>query len=207
MTGTGRPMDCPGSGKKRSEVHSQYYGGPAVKYLVVCTDSTFVLRIPPAVPGPMTDDEIHKTIWLIHEIVNNCPEDIRDGMLHYIYDRGLVHTQLMEMHGIMVHTPDRKANKQTGFSAQSALRSKIIAIVRVHIERINRELRTYSGFDSKTSQAGLDLATAEANTARFFVNLKMRSHNYLDSTHDWSKSSTTTLNVPQACVLPAEVFD
>ena len=176
--------------RQKAETHSMYYNGTTLKYVVACSGNTYVLPIPPPVPGPTTDDAIHEVIFKLYELIPNIPDDYKKGFLAYVYDKGLVDVLHMEKAGIHVITPDTKARNQTAFTRTSAKKGKDVAVTRIHIERLNMELKQYSGFSSKIYIKQIWLSHAEANTARFFVNMRMCAHDYACKTCTWAGPNT-----------------
>lgn len=67
-------------------------------------------------------------------------------------------------------------NKQTQWSPDSSVFGKAVATVRIHVERVNRQLREYTSFQDHVQQAGFDLASAKNQVCRGSVNLKPEAH-------------------------------
>ena len=104
----------------------------------------------------------------------------------YLYDRGLTRVHLFKKKQIDCLIPSRKGGNQITFSAVSGAKDRAIAAERINVERNNRELRHYAGFDCQTTLTGVFLAHHEGQVARGLTNLKQ-------SLQDWTQRSASGL--------------
>jgi hypothetical protein len=101
----------------------------------------------------------------------------------YLYDRGLNRTSAFRRTKTRCLIPARKSKGQVAFSEAAGAGDRSIARERIHIERNNVELRTFSGFDSQISVSAIALAGAEGSVARGKTNMQMKLHDWVERSH------------------------
>ena len=170
-----------------SAIRSSYKQHETIKLNVRSTGSTYITGVDKWCPGAITDNKQHALFDVAGRqaaVVQAAKDRGVDGAkLAYNYDRGISDLDPFLQNGIRVVQAEKKRNKQMVFSAESAALSRDTAKSRIHIERGMREFKEYAGFGSVISMSQVDVADAEAECARFLVNLKPRLHNWTDLTY------------------------
>ena len=59
-----------------------------------------------------------------------------------------------------------------------------MATVRIHVERVNRQLREYPAFNENLLASGFDLASAENEVCQGLVTLKPEAHGHVQDSVD-----------------------
>ena len=96
----------------------------------------------------------------------------------YVYDRGFTLVSDFHRLGHKVCLPNKKAKGQVAFDAQESRESRAQAIVRVHIERLNEELRKADAFNGLRDVSSIPMCSDEAQIARGFCNQRRVNHNH-----------------------------
>eukprot|EP00035_Acanthoeca_spectabilis_P013877 m.260999 g.260999 ORF g.260999 m.260999 type:complete len:985 (-) comp15994_c0_seq2:1337-4291(-) len=90
----------------------------------------------------------------------------------YCYDRGLTKVHIFHKHGIRCFTPVRKSDQQMVWSAECTSADRGLASERTTVERNNRELRCFAGFDAQITPSEISLTHSEGFAAAGLCNLK-----------------------------------
>lgn len=125
----------PSNPLKQAQTWSQYKNCNTVKYLIGCTPNGFVSFISKGYGGRTSDKAIVEKSNLLNVLKPNAV---------ILADRGFKEIEtLLSAHSIKLLRPPSvySGTKQT---TSEALRSKVIASLRVHVERVIRRVREYN---------------------------------------------------------------
>ena len=165
--------------------HSSYKSHQTIKLNVMTTGSSYITHVDQWCCGAITDNAQHDLFDVAQRqsavVAAGIAAGNPDAAMAYNYDRGISDLDPFRRKGIRVVQAEKKRDRQMVFSAASAVLSRATAKSRIHVERGMQELKSYAGFKSVVRMRHVDLADAEAECARFLVNLKPRLHNWTDA--------------------------
>ena len=165
---------------------SEYKNHTTAKVLTILVGNTYMCHISEAYCGGITDTALHicdgiadllpvfERQHLSRPDGSNCSTHARTV---YVYDRGLTSVTALERKNIRCLTPpSADVQKQKQFSSTSGQFGKAVATIRIHVERVNRQLREYAAFQALLPADQFDLASAENAVCRGLINLKPEAH-------------------------------
>ena len=133
------------------------------------------------------------------EIWETVCEQCKDITCGYCYDRGLSKVHLFRKQGITCYVPQKKQGKeQMVWTEVSTAQDRELAYERTNVERNNRELRAFAGFNCEITTGEISLAAAEGFAAAGLCNLKPQLQ---DRTQLTATSITTTKQLTATSII------
>lgn len=165
---TGVPIQVPSNPTAQSATHSTYYGGNVIKFIIGVTPDGMMSYISDALNGGLSDYGC--------VVESRFPSILTERRMDILADKGFTSCGLLLIDkGAFLYTPER-LGKDRQFGWVELTLSRMLAKIRIHVERAVRKVKEWKFFSARPIPSGFqDLVDPSLRVVRVLCNMLGRS--------------------------------